>query len=214
MTLLKRYLWTYAGRRVYLDPLNASSGSWSRDDVVNSLARINRWTGHTHPNLPGYSVAQHSVVVSHLATYFGASREKRRLYGCMGLAHDMHEFVLNDISSQVKAELGSERLRQLADDWDQVLGVEFGIPIRHSVIIKHCDRVAQRLEARYLMNITGEAWRSFCDETPGWENYRDLYQRDDTEDALPTVARHMLFPLGAVAAAAAFRVRMKELGMI
>ena len=34
--------------------------------VISSLSRLPRFTGHTRPDLPAYSVAQHCVLVSRL----------------------------------------------------------------------------------------------------------------------------------------------------
>jgi 5'-nucleotidase len=62
------------------------------EEVAHSLARINRFTGHTR-SLSPYNVAQHSVLVCrHLPNEFKYA----------GLMHDAHEVSVGDIASPIK----------------------------------------------------------------------------------------------------------------
>lgn len=62
------------------------------EEIAHSLARINRFTGHTRGPVP-YSVAQHCVLVAnHLPEHLKLA----------GLLHDAHEAILGDIASPIK----------------------------------------------------------------------------------------------------------------
>jgi hypothetical protein len=80
-------------------PLFTGTRYWPEDprpqdidvrDIAHSLARINRWNGHTHTE---FSVAQHSVLVCSLLP------DELQLFGLM---HDAGEAFLGDIITPVK----------------------------------------------------------------------------------------------------------------
>jgi len=79
------------------------------DEVAHSLARINRFTGHTRGPVP-YNVAQHSCIVA---------KNLPQELQLAGLMHDAHESALGDISSPVKWALerwgGGRALKKLDD---------------------------------------------------------------------------------------------------
>lgn len=82
-----------SGRTV--DPMNLRSADLDIQDIAWNLAHIARFTG----SFPfHYSVAQHSILLSYRMEAVGHDRE-----ACLaGLLHDAAEYVLNDLSSEVK----------------------------------------------------------------------------------------------------------------
>ena len=65
------------------------------DDIAHALANLCRWTGHCRIF---YSVAEHSIHVSHLVPAQDA---------LWGLLHDAAEAYVGDVSSPLKAVLGT-----------------------------------------------------------------------------------------------------------
>lgn len=88
MTLLYK-----SGRTV--DPMNLRSSDLDIQDIAWNLSHLARFTG----SFPfHYSVAQHSILLSLRMEAAGHDRE-----ACLaGLLHDAAEYVLNDLSSEVK----------------------------------------------------------------------------------------------------------------
>lgn len=68
--------------------------------IAASLAKINRWNGHTSRL---YSVAEHSLHVSHLMEREHAITNPTALM--CGLLHDGHEAYTNDLSTPAKSVL-------------------------------------------------------------------------------------------------------------
>ena len=124
-------------------------------DIAHSLARINRFTGHTRHFI---SVARHSVFVSTLLDF----RPQAAMYG---LIHDVHESVTNDISYPIKRALSDAARRELeviADNADtalyEVLGVEWPMPPDIKLLVKEADNVATMTEKRDLMPDCPRKW--------------------------------------------------------
>ncbi len=198
------YKWIYGGVRVMVDP-ERDRGDWTTEDIARSLAKLARWTGHTDDE-EIYSVAQHCVMVSYLL-------EPHEL-GLEGLLHDAHEFVLGDVSSPLKKELDCGRLRELAHGWDRVIGRRYGANFEgNSHLIKYADRLAQRWEARYIMNVPPDEWRSFCAETDGWGQFGELYEKTPTdwEANLPASVADLMMPCPVWVAERRFLTRLKQL---
>ena len=90
-----------SGRR--LDLLDPSPLDIEIDDIAHGLARVARWNGQTIGDHP-YSVAQHSLLVEHLATKLDP---KIGPEACMSvLLHDAPEYVVGDLISPFKEVLG------------------------------------------------------------------------------------------------------------
>lgn len=66
--------------------------------TAHSLALINRFTGHA---VRPYSVAEHSLLVSHIIELSGGSV----LAQLAGLMHDAHEQLVGDVASPLKREM-------------------------------------------------------------------------------------------------------------
>lgn len=126
-------------------------------EIATVLARLPRFTGHYRMDIieAGYSVAQHSVIVSHLAPDPVA-----------GLMHDVHEFIVGDMGTPLKAQLEDlcpgfrKALYQLTDRIDQAVCEAFLLDPRtlHSQETKIADLKALATEKRDLMAPPPEPW--------------------------------------------------------
>lgn len=80
-------------------------GKITKEDIARSLAKINRFTGHSNEPI---SVARHSIYVSKLLDIHPA-------FAMHGLVHDIGETVVNDLSWAVKTALPSSAREAIAD---------------------------------------------------------------------------------------------------
>jgi hypothetical protein len=109
-------------------------------DIAHSLARINRWNGHTRNE---FSVAQHSVMVSRLLP------KELQLFG---LLHDAGEAFLGDIITPVK-----RLFRRFYEDFEEAtmqcvarrFGFDMSMDARDDV--KRADLVLLATEVRDLV---------------------------------------------------------------
>jgi uncharacterized protein len=156
---MKNNYWiqTYSGRKFSLtDPQPEDIVT---EDVLISLSRINRFTGHTLKH--AYTVAQHTVLVSHLVD--------NELFAGDGLVHDYHEAVIGDISSPLKAVI-----KEMAGlDWNDfehkivvVFAERFGVDRILPPRVKHADLVSLATEKRDLLAPEPEPWIPLPEPAP------------------------------------------------
>jgi hypothetical protein len=121
-------------------------------DIAMSLARLNRYTGHT---LLGWSVAQHSLLVLRLAEQ-DANADGLSLKSHLAralLLHDAHEAYCGDVASPIKLALGNAWTAfetAHADHVRAALGVQRAA-LDFKDEIKHYDLVALRTERSRLL---------------------------------------------------------------
>lgn len=105
---------TSTGIRVCLDD------PWGSDvrptDIVLSLSRQCRFGGHLRPDVEHYSVAQHSVLVSHLC---------HRSNALIGLLHDATEAFVQDMIRPMKRLMVGSGYKELEHLWALRLGEVF-----------------------------------------------------------------------------------------
>lgn len=205
MTDENDYIWLYGGIEQAIDPSPAHH-SWTIDTIANSLGRVGRWTGHTDPTKPSYTVAQHSVIVSYLVEP-GLEPE--------GLFHDAAEFVLGDITTPIKRRLGPEALKiykELTAEWDEVIADRFTLDLSEEthLKVKIADRLAQWWEGFLLVGVSREQLRRFGNNNPSFgpdwgQDYNCAVGR------LPASPRVMFEPQDANTASRAFLNRYYEL---
>lgn len=125
---------THLGNR--FDFLNPESSLFGITDIAHALAHLCRFNGHCETF---YSVAQHSVLVSHLVPAEDA---------LAGLMHDAHEAFIGDVSAPLKMMLPD--YRQLEAQIQSAVLAAFAISDIPSTV-KHADLVALATEKRDLM---------------------------------------------------------------
>src|SRR5579864_6398305 len=82
-------IYTYSGRMV--DVFRITPDDIDIGDIAHALALTNRFGGHS---IVAYSVAQHSLAVSHL--------QDTTINSIWGLLHDSAETYLTDLASPIK----------------------------------------------------------------------------------------------------------------
>lgn len=99
---------TFSGKQI--DLINIQASDIELMDIAVGLANQCRYAGQVWPF---YSVAEHSVLVSHMVmfpSYFksdpGINRNKQAQLALKALLHDAPEFILHDVIRPVKRRLG------------------------------------------------------------------------------------------------------------
>jgi len=149
-----------SGRR--LDLLDPSPVDVEIDDIAHGLARVARWNGQTLGPLP-FNVAQHSLIVE---SFCGEIKPgwpaKWRL---AALLHDAPEFVIGDMISPFKAQLGGQ-YKMIEHRLQQAVHLRFSLPADLPEMvektIKRADRACAYFEATQLAGFeTAEARKFF-----------------------------------------------------
>jgi 5'-deoxynucleotidase YfbR-like HD superfamily hydrolase len=132
-------------------------------DIAHSLARINRFSGHTLGE--PYSVAHHSMLVADILASWGCPVAIVR----EGLLHDAPEAYYGDTVSPVAAALRllgepeaepfrAAPLARLHERVDCVVRAALALPEHETAIVKRADLVALAIERRDLMASCERDW--------------------------------------------------------
>ncbi len=137
-----------SGRR--LDLLDPSPLDIEIEDIAHGLARVARWNGQTHgPHV--FSVAQHSVLVEHLAGAIDPGIPVR--WRMMALLHDAPEYVIGDMISPFKAVIG-DSYKGVEERLLAAIHMRFSLPHKPPAaaarLTKKADRAAAFIEATRL----------------------------------------------------------------
>lgn len=148
-----------SGRR--LDLLDPSPVDVEIEDIAHGLARVARWNGQTHGDLP-FNVAQHSLIVEEFCSAIKPGWPiKWRL---AALLHDAPEFVIGDMISPFKAQLG-EQYKKIEHRLQQAIHMRFALPadLPEPVekLIKRADRASAYFEAVQLAGFDPAEARKF-----------------------------------------------------
>ncbi|RQU14214.1 metal-dependent phosphohydrolase [Burkholderia cenocepacia] len=128
------------------------------EDIAIALSRMPRFTGHT---TQFYSVAQHSVLVSH-----NVPEE----YALQGLLHDATEAYMGDMSTPLKQLIPA--YKEIEHRVEQAICERFGLPFPLHPSIKAADLRMLVTERRDLMpkplvpRTDREAWTAFSGIPP------------------------------------------------
>lgn len=128
----------------YFDFMHPESSDFTIDDIAHALSQINRFTGHTRFS---YSVAQHSVLVSHIVP---------AEHALAGLLHDAHEAFVGDVPSPLKMLLPDYRAIEKAAE--RAVHLRYGIPLVNHAEIKRADLQMLATEKAHLMPKGDEHW--------------------------------------------------------
>lgn len=124
------------------------------EDIARSLSHICRYNGHPEHH---YSVAQHSVIMSHLVDSDFAFE---------ALMHDAHEAYIGDIARPVRMKLG-EALRELEETAWKAVAERFGLPLAMSPEVKWIDDLMIVIEKQALLP-------NHKDDLPGTEHLANV----------------------------------------
>jgi hypothetical protein len=128
---------TFTGKLVDLS--NFTEADVRLPDIAHALSILNRYTGHT---VAPYSVAQHSVMVSHLCDPDDA---------VWGLLHDASEAYLGDVARPLKSMLPD--YRELEHHIQRTIGKHFGLAWPIPLSVHAADSSALIAEKRALMAV-------------------------------------------------------------
>lgn len=156
---------TITGRDHHLDTWEQLSNAPTIEEVAHALALINRFNGHT---TRPYSVAEHSLLVLHIARQEGASPAAQMA----ALMHDAHEAFVGDVSTPVKWAVGTA-WRAFENSQAAQLQKHFGIRtamVSHRASLRRWDLTALATERRDLTAYKpGESAPWAILDTPGQE---------------------------------------------
>lgn len=147
------WIQTQRGRSV--DLLNPSADDIDPAELASLLSRLNRFGGHTRPELPPITVAQHSWFVSWLIPSGNIDLK------LAGLLHDGPEGYMGaDITRPLKGLLNSYKLRLVEHAWEHAIAERFGFDglLFGHPEVKHADNVALATERRDLMLPCDREW--------------------------------------------------------
>lgn len=148
------WMQTFGGRRFY--PLDPKEDELYIEDIAHALSLQNRYGGHS---LFPYSVAQHSVYLSHVI-------EPEFAYEA--LMHDASEAYLCDIPRPIKPDL--HNYYQLEGKLMEIISKKFGFKYPMSAQVKFGDNRMLTTEKRDVMR-SGLEWENYTDDKyPPYEN--------------------------------------------
>ena len=136
------YIKTFSG--ILIDPLNPDPSLIRFGDIVVSLSRLQRWTGHL--GVDYYSVGLHSLCVYSEVCKLTTDVFTRR----WALLHDGSEAYFNDLARPVKRGLADYKQYEMR--FQQVLGPVFGLPPEIPEVVHHVDWQVLLMEARDLFS--------------------------------------------------------------
>lgn len=144
----KPYIQTWSGR--LFNPLNPIKEAIVIQDIAHALARICRFGGHSSHV---YTVAQHSVLVSHLCNKHMALD---------GLLHDASEAYLGDVLSPLKSSDIFSSYRAVEKQLQHAILERFDCQYRHAdaniTSIKSADEIALQIEAFNFVPNRNSSW--------------------------------------------------------
>lgn len=120
----------------HFDFLDMEQSSYTIEDIAHNLSRICRFNGSIEKH---YSVAHHSVIVSHIVP------EK---YALSGLLHDMSEAFVGDLCSPLKQLM--KEYKKLEIKVEKYMFGRMGIPFPMHSSIKLADLSVLAAEIRDL----------------------------------------------------------------
>ena len=130
-----------SGRR--LDVIDPSPLDIEIGDIAHGLAFQARWNGQTQGDFV-FSVANHSILVWNIFNIENPKIEKK--WQLVSLLHDAPEYVIGDLISPVKKEVGNSYI-DLEKKLQEAIHIRFGLPALVPNKIKSKIKIADRKAA-------------------------------------------------------------------
>lgn len=127
--------------------------------IARAISRLCRFTGHLKDGIEVYSVAEHSILVSHILEQMGAPPEVQ----FQGLMHDASEAYLADIAAPFKGEIGN--YYAVEEKVMSRIRSRYLLPEQFDARVKKADWYALFIEARQILEGITE------DELKTWQGY-------------------------------------------
>ncbi|MEO5340919.1 MAG: phosphohydrolase [Magnetococcus sp. MYC-9] len=140
----RRGAWIQTFTGVQFWPMDPRSGEIRIVDIAHSLAMLCRFNGHCRRF---YSVAEHSVHVSHVVA---------PLHAPWGLLHDAAEAYISDMPQPIKRELSV--FSMFEEQLQQVIARRFGLPDVLPAAVKQADMQLLATEKLALMGPEPAVW--------------------------------------------------------
>lgn len=153
----------------------------SLDAIATATSRLCRFTGHLLPGIEIYSVAEHSILVSHIVEQMGAPPD----VVMQALLHDASEAYLADIAAPFKGHV--EGYHSVEDRIMERVKEHFLLPQKTDPRVKLADWYALFIEARQIVTFDEEVlktWQGYAEH--GAESWK--YQ-NTVKCWLPSMAR-------------------------
>ena len=168
------WILTFTGRRAW--PLVPRPEDICIEDIAHALALTCRFTGHCREF---YSVAQHSVLVSHSVADQGGDAVMQ----FAALLHDASEAYLPDVARPIKGRLWLDlaprhsRMKTFRDGERELMGAicsTFGVQLwnAESLLVKQADIALLLSERRDLMPPDDHCWAKAlgAEHVPLWKD--------------------------------------------
>lgn len=139
------WIQTYSGRR--FNPTNPNLDAIVIQDIAHALSMQCRFSGHCQQF---YSVAQHSVLVSHICNQEDAM---------WGLMHDASEAYLVDVPRPLKQSGQFNAYIEFENRMQKAICQRFGLPEKEPPSVKRADTIMLATEARDLMSPLHPDWK-------------------------------------------------------
>lgn len=146
------WIQTFGGKQFW--PLDPQPEDFCIEDIAQALSNVCRFGGHCRSF---YSVAQHSVLVAHMAEKEAASRGLiAKRFALAGLLHDAAEAYVGDMVRPLKYEIPA--FRALEKRLEECIAVRFGVLFPIPPIVKTADEILLATECRDLMGTPPAKW--------------------------------------------------------